>query len=68
MRGSRRPFSRPLVKFDDCLVALADRIWILEYKLNVELVEIVSIMKNMRNTVIWPRNSSNRDPKGDNTW
>ena len=39
----------------------------LEYNLNVEPIEYVSIMKTMGNTIKWPQKNNNLDPKRDVT-
>ena len=38
-----------------------------EYNLNIEPIECFAIMKNMGNTIRYPRKNNNTDPKRDTT-
>ena len=59
--------NKPSTKSSAHFTALIDDSQILEYNLNVEPIEVVSIIKGKENTMIWLWKSNNLDPKRDTT-
>ncbi|KAL5572667.1 hypothetical protein UlMin_022264 [Ulmus minor] len=64
---ARRPLGHQATKSDNRPAAPVDHYRLPEYNLNIKPVEVVAIMKNMGNTVRWPRQPDRPNPKRDNT-
>ena len=57
----------PFVRSSEHSTSHVDHARIPKYNLNIEPVEVVSIMKGMENSMKWPHKPNNLGPKRDTT-